>query len=445
MYNRFDTAFEDFLSNIALTKSQAKRIDSALIGLSYLYVEAFEGDVDIYTQGSFATGTIVKPLTEIQSPNGKAGEYDVDVVLERKSWDDATSSLGTARGILANSDRYSALLKPPIKESCERIEYAPEQTGAGFHVDIVPIKFMQETRHVALRSKNRWQISDPKIIIDWYLQNANLHPFLTSVVATMKRMRDVAGYQKLIPSIIILALVGNHYEDKGSYVDDLLNVLDKTCNLLQQTSPQLVIPKVNENLINKWGVDDLSRVKSFFEAARSELKQAFADNDLDAVRRYLSDDFPSELHLPNLQSLRSKGWRIPLDGSLERSNITPVPEPSNLNRRTRRILMFTRRGHKVVFNADPHELSNDQILVWQVLNAPGSDEIRGSFFPAKNASDKVWANDFQNHETVQYKGIHWIRYFIVNKTTGIVDVASIKYKVKLKFLQPVSSNEPSSG
>lgn len=57
-----------------------------------------------------------------------------------------------------------------------------------------------------------------------------------------------------------------------------------------------------------------------------------------------------------------------------------------------------------MFNAEPYHLGDNKLVKWQVLNAEDSEDIRGNFFHAKNSSNKISANVFENHETVQVQG-----------------------------------------
>ena len=92
--DEYDTLFEDYLTRIVLTREQADSIDSKLGDTLSLFLGYYEPDLEVYAQGSYAMGTTVRPLTRQQSPNDEAGEYDVDVVLERNSWQSAVSALG---------------------------------------------------------------------------------------------------------------------------------------------------------------------------------------------------------------------------------------------------------------------------------------------------------------------------------------------------------------
>ena len=75
---RFDTIFEDFIYKLLLTKTQKERIDNAITA-----AEREFGDKDeVALQGSFATGTTVKPLSESMSQDGIAGEYDVVIATK---------------------------------------------------------------------------------------------------------------------------------------------------------------------------------------------------------------------------------------------------------------------------------------------------------------------------------------------------------------------------
>ena len=429
-YNQFDNEYEDFLASIALTFSQASRIDSSLASLSELFLTAFN-DATIYTQGSFATNTTVKPLTESQSKTGVAGEYDVDIVIERETWDGAQASLEAIRTAIEEDDKYAQLMLPSVKESCERIEYASEESGVGFHVDLVPIKNTAGNLQVAIRTPDGWRDSDPKAIIEWFNNLANENPFAPAIVMTIKRMRDYYGIADKLPSIMVIALVGSLYSNRGSYVDDLLDCLYKIAVVLQQPNPNINIPVNDENLANKWSGNDQREVFKFFSSSYSNLKTGFDNSDFDEVREVLSDDFPRVKYDARLSSFRSQGWSMTLDGSLSRPIIEADFNSEFINRRTRRRLKATRSGEPIVFKAFRKRLSADEYLQWQVMNDSLSKEVRGRFFDARKAPQQQDVDDFTNYETVKYPGTHWIRYVIINDDSD--KVVTIAHKCTVEF------------
>lgn len=194
--NRYDTLFEDYLVNIALTKQQAENIDQKLTETLSIFLSEYSGDVEIYAQGSFAMGTTVRPLTENQSNNG-AGEYDVDIALERAAWGYAQATLESIRTML--TVEYGDAVDKKLRETCERVHHDIDgQTGVGFHVDYVPIKLM-DTRNAAKRSANAWFPSDTKKLVEWFGESSEANTFLPANILILKRIRDYAELTDDLP------------------------------------------------------------------------------------------------------------------------------------------------------------------------------------------------------------------------------------------------------
>lgn len=88
-------------------------------------------DVDIYPQGSFALGTVVRPFT-----HGKDVDYDLDFICEinQKKNDTTPHEVKKSIGdVLVNSGR-----KVNEDDTCWTIDYANIQDNIGFKLDIVP-------------------------------------------------------------------------------------------------------------------------------------------------------------------------------------------------------------------------------------------------------------------------------------------------------------------
>lgn len=62
------------------------------------------------------------------------------------------------------------------------------------------------------------------------------------------------------------------------------------------------------------------------------------------------------------------------------------------------------------------------------MNSP---DIRGSLFEARRISGDKNSNEFINHETEQYNGRHWIKYYIYNKQTKRVVEIGEKFFVEV--------------
>jgi len=90
----------------------------------------------IYPQGSFRYGTVTRPVKE-----GKDADFDLDIVCEvdRAKEDDHPATLKKDVGLeVIAYARKNGMGRPANKSRCWTLEYAPDNDGVGFHVDILP-------------------------------------------------------------------------------------------------------------------------------------------------------------------------------------------------------------------------------------------------------------------------------------------------------------------
>ncbi|GEM_PF-2405003 len=433
--DRYNTLFEAYLLNIALTKQQATNIDTKLSEAIALFLSTYEGDLDIYAQGSYAMGTIVRPLTEKQNPSGKAGEYDIDIALERSHWSGAQDTLQDVRTVL--EDEYGELVDQKLRESCERVRHnIDDDTGVDFHVDYVPIKQL-DGRNAAKRSSDKWFPSDTKQLIKWFSEYSETYTFLPGLILIFKRIRDFADLREDIPSICITALACMYYEDKGSYADDLLNVLEKVVAHFSVPYSQLSIKidPIDDDLAIKISETSHSKLFSFFTNCAKELRVGFTNEDILSMQKYLSSSFPVNLgdYPEFLEALRNRDIGIELDGSLNIVDINEDHGKGSYVSHVRR--KFFSSGEKLIFRASEYDKQLFGIR-WQVLNSDESPigKRRGNLFHARGAdgNEGSSSNDFVNHETEQYSGEHWIKYYIYKKETKLVVEIGRKFFVEVE-------------
>lgn len=432
---RFDTLFEDYLAKIALTQTQANLIDRALNEAASLFMSSFD-NAEIYAQGSYATGTVVKPLTEYQDKSGVAGEYDVDIVIERESWAGPKDALENIKESL--SMLYVDKVDQKKHESCERVYYHDDaQTGVSFHVDYVPIlaKSSNTYRYVAKRSTNSWSSSDTKKLRDWFLSYIADKPFVQPTIVMLKRIRDYAGLTDCFPSICIMALVCEFYVDTQSYAGDLMLVIKKIVEVLSKPYEQISIQLPGtENLVGKIGRINYDKIKAMFQACLSALENELIRSDtpdMTEIREYLSDDFPVDLasYPECLESLRGRGFSIEMDGSLTKEEI--IEEEKRGVSVSKVKYRFREKGKSLKFVATHYDKAEYGIR-WQVLNSADTHDRRGGLFEARGRGGKKNSDEFINYETVKYDGIHWIRYFIYDKGTKRVVGISEKFYIEVK-------------
>lgn len=429
--SRYDSLFEEYLTNIVLTRSQASSIDQMLGETLSLFATEYEGDVEIYSQGSYAMGTTVRPLTAQQSLDGVAGEYDVDIVLERTAWTDATGSLVNIRNVLSNE--YRDKLDRKLRESCERVLHSTDDnTEVAFHVDYVPIKSARPYRYAARRSKNEWFSSDTKQLVEWFSDVASENTFLPAIILVLKRMRDTAGLTDTLSSICITALVCNLYENKFSYADDLMNVLDGAIRIFNVPHHALTITlePLEDDLASRIDATQQRSILDFLTAARRVLNEGFTEADLAKLRLVLSGSFPADINeYPiELEPLRRRGWGIETDGTLRNVEISEHQAKGTVV--TRRWRKFASVGEPLEFRANTYDRQQYGIR-WQVLNAAGSPDVRGSLFEAHRVGGGKNSNEFINHETERYDGKHWIKYYVYDKLTKRVVEIGEKFFVEV--------------
>lgn len=136
------------------------------------------GEPDIYPQGSFRLGTVVRPVR-----GGLEADYDIDLVCElpiEKHWTDARSVKKMIGNRLYEHGKYHKLLDKEGKR-CWTLEYA-EQDGIGFHLDVLPsvpdprVPGSMDTS-IAITNKRGeiydWSASNPRGYGEWFDQRNN--------------------------------------------------------------------------------------------------------------------------------------------------------------------------------------------------------------------------------------------------------------------------------
>lgn len=236
---------------------------------------------DVFPQGSFALGTVVKPLS--------MDEYDIDLVCELK---DYVGTPGQIKMIVGEGLRRRANYQTRLEEKnrCWRINYAGD-----FHMDILParpfrVEGLQDTAiQVPDKDLRQWVISDPRGYAVWF-KNRMMQQFtltkqileqksaeavpdykvkttLQQAIQLMKRNRDIRfendNNDKPI-SIIITTLAGQAYLNQSDLFESLTALVKTMPNYIQMIDGEYwVMNPVNqaENFADKWGEHPQRRAK----------------------------------------------------------------------------------------------------------------------------------------------------------------------------------------
>ncbi|PQB08959.1 hypothetical protein BST83_00995 [Polaribacter filamentus] len=145
--------------------------------------------LDVYLQGSFRLGTVVRPYH-----NDKDGNFDIDQVCELTKYNELKSSEILKNDVgdrLKENNDYERMLDTEGKR-CWTIEYATENNRPGFHIDILPaLKSDEGTLHsIDITHKEddiySWSTSNPKGYYLWFKsKNAYSTSFIESQRSTI--------------------------------------------------------------------------------------------------------------------------------------------------------------------------------------------------------------------------------------------------------------------
>lgn len=143
-------------------------------------------EAHFYPQGSFRTGTVVRPLKD-----GKETDFDIDVVCELTIAKDKTSPRDVKQGVgttLKDSKEYGPKMRPE-EDRCWTLDYANVSGNIGLSMDVVPCVHEGDTeclhlkslgvsaafadKAVAITEKKSttsyiWQASNPDGYGDWF-------------------------------------------------------------------------------------------------------------------------------------------------------------------------------------------------------------------------------------------------------------------------------------
>lgn len=285
-------------------------------------------DPDVFVQGSFRLGTVIRPLSDHE-------EYDVDCACSLKGLSKSDLSQHDLKDMLGEEVklyRESKGIQKPVHEGrrCWRLEYAD---GAQFHMDIVPcvpnvedLRLLLEARGldatfadtaIAITDNETptydsitddWSRSNPRGYAEWFksrmgdvflrrrqqilnemraegvtasvedIPTYRVRTPLQSAVMILKRHRDSMfaedPTEKPI-SIIISSLAAHAYQGEETIGYALLSILSRMEEAIEHDGTKYIIKNPTdalENFADKWE-DHPERSDAFFEW----LKQARED------------------------------------------------------------------------------------------------------------------------------------------------------------------------
>lgn len=418
---------------------------------------------EIYPQGSFNLGTVIKPLND--------EEYDVDVVCELRkpplsiSQEKLKEIVGER---LKLKEVYKQMLSPPEGgRRCWTLRYADERQ---FHVDVLPAVPAGNgaifiTDKANWPSGQEWPRSNPRGYAEWFftrmvsyeqiekradvqdIKEFRKKTVLQRLVQLLKRHRDVSFPEEPDKpiSIIISTMVAHAYKGEKRVSDALIAIVPRMRELLltwRRGETWWIQNPVDtsENFADKWA-ESPRKCELFFEwltlleRQHSEItgqRVAFAD--------YLTESFGARDASVAVKKIAARhDARIEKTAAIDAAGISDLvslmpghrqapPWPMGLGRHRVTIkaqwkfndswhnfasnVSHVPRGAKLRYIATTDAAKPFRIH-WQIVNngrdARTANQMRGGFNPPPDDNPTT----FVREEHAEYRGRHWVEAFVV--------------------------------
>lgn len=415
---------------------------------------------DVYPQGSFRLGTVVKPADG-------GGDFDIDLVFLRAldkgstSQEELKSDTGAA---LTQYCQAQGFASPLELGRCWRLEFFDD----GFHLDVLPAipdpKIADGIQLSDVDHRN-WLFSNPIGYADWFSDRmvktvfeesrASLAKFLAKsveqvptfavrtplqrVVQLFKRSRDEffsQNQETKPPSILLTTLAAHAYRGQRDVPSALLETAKAMPEHVERRDGEWWVENPahsGENFADKWNTNPARRedfirwlavlVRSL-EAASTRLGKDMADAlrpafgmlavdaASDLADRRGTGEFRAargETRAPDEEMIEEL---FPVDIRYDVRIDSAVAEPSGVNRYARRKAMRRRRlakGRTVRFRVVDTNVPEPFDVYWKVRNRGTEARRRGDLRGKIERDDGSGRKD----ETTRYLGDHHVDCYIV--------------------------------
>lgn len=152
--SQFDEILEDVASSLDISPSKYRRAVDRYTAVGNHLEKGSYPEVtdlpDIYPQGSFRLGTVVRPLKD-----GEESDYDIDMVCQMPiaKEDTTAKSLKLMVGDRLEEDPNYKRMLDEEGQRCWTLEYA-EEDNIGFHIDILPSISTDDESLLLLNERN---------------------------------------------------------------------------------------------------------------------------------------------------------------------------------------------------------------------------------------------------------------------------------------------------
>lgn len=459
LHEHFKTFLED---HVNLNATRIGQLESSVNAVKNAVLVADWGAEILYfaPQGSWAHGTIIKPLPD--------KEFDADLLVfvePKDGWTpkDYVNKLATS----LDSGNYEGKVRR--YSHCATIEYAGER-----RIDIAPCvvnRTYEGQYEVCNRSTNEFEASAPEEYTDWVVEKNSIaggHD-LKKVTRLLKYLRDIK-LNFICPSFLFTTLLGSQvhdYDKDSADFSDLTTTLKTLVGRLDDwlqarpTVPVVNNPKLSsENQAASWNETQYSNFRTRIHLYRGWIDEAYAETDRDESigkwQRVFGDKFAAgeakEAARVSEQVANAEGaivtWgyfkdlveRVKRFGSqaipARFSKLPYVSRPkwrsaqTQLTVKVRADLYTSEHGDRIrsVANLEPLHAGRwlkfaagnnvgvpfpaEYDVKWRVTNtdeaAYVAKVLRGGFYRSEDGGTRM--------EQLTYRGVHFVEAFVIRKS-----------------------------
>lgn len=268
--------FEEFLKNeVNLNKNRLQRLNRSTRTVTELLSRELDSYEKDERQGSYALGTIIKPV--------KDGEYDADILVYMKynSEKEPKDYINEVYNCLKQNNNY--VDKIARKTRCVNINYAGD-----FHLDIVPCITQGQEQYICNKTTNAFEVTDGTLYRNWFNGKTQItHGNLKRVTRLLKYLRDHKGNFS-VKSILLTTLIGNSvydYDNDENFknIPGTLKTISNRINSFLQINP--VMPEVcnpslpRECFTRHWDQNKYKNFREKFAIYNNKIDEAFEATD----------------------------------------------------------------------------------------------------------------------------------------------------------------------
>lgn len=427
---------------------------------------------EIYPQGSFRLGTVVRPISRLD-------EYDIDLVCLLDIAKEKTTQKNLKKMVgdrLAKRDDLQKILTPSRR--CWILEFPPQAQMPRFHMDVLPAIPNQDRPPTGILLTDSeltlWQKSNPKAFSEWFYdrmkvvfqaKRASLAESIQAsvedvpdwqvktplqvAIQVLKRHRDIHfqnDADNKPVSIIITTLTAHAYRNQPDMYDAFTDIVRDMPRFVENRNGRWWVGNPvdpDENFADKWNEypERQSAFVKWLEKVRRDFATVGQKQNLSEAIDFLTptigapimDKVASDLGIKRVSSLvpvATSSIQVPAIGDTRHCLAPAWPVRPQYKAKISASVYLKRGGKKLwplTERPVPKKIwlrfavtTNTPMpydVRWQVVNtgkeATDAQQLRGIFYEGDGPGNTVlW-------ETTAYKGTHWVESFIIKNESCV--------------------------